>query len=253
LQRLYRHLRLICINLKPHSMKSSSFLKSITLIFVITLSYMQVNAQRNVAVKSFNSIGVSSGIDLYLTQGTSETLTIKGDNDLIKDVVVEQNGTSLTIKYKDGINWSKLFSNQSIKVYVNFKSLKSLSASGGSDVYSVNTIKTDLLSISASGGADIDLSLTCNDLSVSTSGGADIKLKGSGENISVSASGGADVHAFGYVVNNAKASASGGADVDIYVNKALEANASGGGDVSYKGNPSVKKNNSRSGDVTHVN
>jgi hypothetical protein len=236
-------------------MKISSLPKSICLVLIAVLSYINVNAQsKNVGVRSFDAITVSSGIDLYLTQGTSETLTIKGDNNLIKDVIVEQNGSAVTIKYKEGVNWSRLFRNQSIKVYVNFKTLKSLAASGGSDVYTQNTLKADVLNIRGSGGSDLKLTLACKDLTVSVSGGSDADLTGSGENMQLNASGGSDVDAFSYVVNYAKVSVSGGSDANIYVNKGLEAGASGGSDVNYKGNASLKKTtSSKSGDVNHVN
>jgi hypothetical protein len=229
------------------------YLKSAA-VLLFSISSLSVFAQsRTINVSNFNSIGVSSGIDLYLTQGTTQTLVIKGDNDLIKDVVVEQKGNSINIKYKDGINWSRLFKNQSIKVYVSFKALKSLAASGGSDVYSQNLLKVESLSIAASGGSDVKLNLNCKDLSVATSGGSDVELKGSGENLSVSTSGGSDLDAFSYTVSNARVSASGGSDANVNVSKALEANASGGSDVNYKGNAVVKKSASKSGDVNHVN
>jgi hypothetical protein len=236
-------------------MKMNKLLRSAVLLFVTILSYMNVNAQhRNVAVKNFNSIVVSSGIDLYLSQGTAETLTIKGDEDLIKDVIVEQKGTALTIKYKEGVNWSRLFKNKSIRVDVNFKSLNEITASGGSDVYSQNSLKADQLNITASGGSDLQLSLTVKDLRVQVSGGSDAELRGSGENMSVTASGGSDVDAFGFIVNNARVTVSGGSDANVKVNKALEASASGGSDINYKGTAVVKKtSSSKSGDVNHVN
>lgn len=230
-----------------------TFIKSAAAMLFTLISLSAVAQSRNVSVSNFSSIGVSSGIDLYLTQGTNESLTIKGDNDLIKDVVVEQKGTSINIKYKDGVNWSRLFKNQTIKVYVNYKTLKSLAASGGSDVYTQNLLKTEALSVAASGGSDLKLNLNCRDLSIATSGGSDVELKGSGENMNATASGGSDIDAFGFTVANARVSSSGGSDVNIYVTKALEANASGGSDVNYKGNAVVKKSNSRSGDVNHVN
>lgn len=238
-------------------MKIISLFKScIIALSIIAVSTNLVSAQdsKNVSVKNFNSLAVSSGIDLYLTQGNTETLTIKGDDDLIKDVIVTQSGSGVTIKYKDGINWGRMFKNQSIKVYVNFKTLTSLTASGGSDVFSQNTIKSDVLNLRASGGADLKLTLSVKDLSVSISGGSDADLKGSGENMNANASGGSDIDAFGYVVNYAKVNVSGGSDANIYVNKGLEAGASGGSDVNYKGSASLKKTtSSKSGDVNHVN
>jgi hypothetical protein len=228
---------------------------SFALLLVISLNYTVAKAQdsKSVSVRNFNGVSVSSGIDLYLTQGTSESLTIKGRSDVIENVVVEQNGTEVVIKFKTGINWSGLFRNQSIKVYVNYKSLKNLVASGGSDVYTQNTLKTDILSVTASGGSDVKLALTCRDLSLTISGGSDAELKGSAENLRLTASGGSDVDAFAFPVNYAKATVSGGSDANIYVNKILEAGASGGSDVNYKGNATLKQtSSSKSGDINHV-
>ncbi|RZL48126.1 MAG: DUF2807 domain-containing protein [Pedobacter sp.] len=231
--------------------KTSAFI-----MLAVGFSGTEVLAQnsKNVTVKAFNEVTVSSGIDLYVTQTTNEALTIKGDDDLIKDVIVEQNAGAITIKYKDGVNWGRLFKDQSIKVYLNYKNLKSLTASGGSDVYTQNNLKADVLTLRASGGADLKLTLVVKDLRLSISGGSDAELKGSGENLMASASGGSDIDAFGYVVNNAKVNVSGGSDANIYVNKALEAGASGGSDVNYKGSAVLKKtSSSKSGDVNHVN
>ena len=228
---------------------------ALTLSIIIACNNnLAAQSSKNVSVKNFNGITVSSGIDLYLTQAATETLTIKANEELIKNVIVVQSGTNVTIKYKDGISWGKLFKNQSIKVYVNYKNLKDLTASGGSDVFTQNTLKTDLLNLKASGGSDLKLTLTVKDLSLSISGGSDAELKGSGENMSASASGGSDIDAFGYVVNYAKVNVSGGSDANIYVNKGLEAGASGGSDVNYKGNASLKKTtSSKSGDISRVN
>ncbi len=238
--------------------KSLALKKNLTfvLFFICSLTYVNVFAQnsRQVSVSDFNGIGVSSGINLHLKQGNTESLVIKGEEELIKDVVVEKNDRSINIKYKEGINWSRLFKGRVIDVYVTFKNLNSLAASGGADVYIDGQLKTDRFSIAASGGADIKLELTCKDIKIAVSGGADIDLKGSAENMTVSASGGADVNAFNFKVDYAQVNSSGGADVDIYVNKGLTASATGGSDITYKGNAALKKtSNSKSGDITHAN
>lgn len=237
-------------------MKFLNSTKSYVLVLLaLTLFNLSVNAQssKNINVKSFNEITVSSGIDLYLTQSATESVTIKGNEDLIKNVIVEQKGGSLVIKFKDGISWSRMFKNESIKAYVNYKNIKALIASGGSDVFTQNNLKADALKLIASGGSDLKLTLAVKDLSLTVSGGSDAELKGSGENLIATASGGSDIDAFAYIVNNAKVTASGGSDANVNVNKALEASASGGSDVSYKGNAALKKtSSSKSGDVRRV-
>ena len=252
MQRLGRCARLININLSVIFMNLKSTLVAVAFLTMNTVLVMAQDS-KNVSVKNFNGLSVGSGIDLYLTQASTESLTIKGRSDVIENVVIEQNGSDVSIKYKSGMNWSSLFRNQSIKVYVSYKTLKRLAASGGSDVYTQNTLKTDMLNLAASGGSDLKLALACKDLSLSISGGSDAELTGSADNFKLTASGGSDVDAFGFSVNYAKATVSGGSDANLFVNKVLEAGASGGSDVNYKGNASLTKTiNSKSGDVTHV-
>lgn len=224
-------------------------------LFIAFSAYIaKAQDSKSFPVKNFTSIGISSGIDLYLTQGNSEGVMVKADSETLKDVVVEQNGSDIRIKFKDGIKWSGMFKNRVIKAYVNYKTLNEIAASGGSDVFTQNQIKTDKLAIRASGGSDVKLTLASNDLTVQSSGGSDISLKGKATNMTIQSSGGSDVNAFELVTDYAKVQASGGSDVNIYVNKGLEASASGGGDVSYKGDAALHKtSSSKSGDVHHVN
>ncbi len=209
---------------------------------------------RTISSKNFTSIAVSSGIDLFLTQGNTESVVIKGREEVINDVVVEQEGNNLTIKYKEGINWGRLFRGAEIRAYVTVKKLNGITASGGSDVETKSTINTDKMSIKSSGGADLDLNIVCKDISISSSGGSDITLKGIAENMILTTSGGSDVDAFDFKVNYAQVTTSGGSDANVYVNKGLTANATGGSDIHYKGNAALKKvSNSKSADITHVN
>ncbi|WP_449436124.1 head GIN domain-containing protein [Pedobacter steynii] len=236
-------------------MKTSSILKLVLTLLVFSVSAISLKAQQNkdISITNFTEISVSSGIDLYLTQSNSENIRINAHPDLIKDVIIEKEGNStLRIRYKDGVNWGRLFKNQSIKVYINYKTLKGLSASGGSDVYTENTLKTDRLSLSASGGSDLKMEVVTKDIEIHASGGSDIDLKGSATNMQASTSGGSDVNALNFVVDYAKVSSSGGSDANIHVNKALEASASGGSDINYKGSASVKNNSGKSGDVNRL-
>lgn len=234
----------------------NSFLLKISSLFIACFITLNVAAQssRSISAKNFTSIGVSSGIDLFITQGNTESVVIQGKEDIIKDVVVEQEGSNLIIKYKEGINWNRLFRGAEIHVHVTVKKLTALSASGGSDVETKNTINTDKITLKSSGGADMDLSIVCKDITISSSGGSDINLKGSAENMILNTSGGSDVDAFEFKVNYAQVNSSGGSDANIYVNKGLTANATGGSDIHYKGNAALKKvSNSKSADITHVN
>lgn len=223
-----------------------------TLLFSSSL-FAQVT--KNMAINNFNKVSVASGIDLYLTQGATESAKVVGDKELVDRLVLEKDGSRLNIKYRENSSLSGLFrGGKSIKVYLNLKTLNELSASGGSDVYGQNTIKTDRLALSTSGGSDVELNIVCKDISISSSGGSDLDLKGSATNMNLDISGGSDVDAEDFSVDYAKVHASGGSDAEIRVNKALEADASGGSDIRFSGNAAYKKtSSSRSGSVKRIN
>lgn len=233
------------------------YLKSSMLLIGAILAANSSFAQttRNIPVNNFDKVSVSSGIDLILTQGATESAKVVGDKELVDKLVIETDGGKLNIRFRENNGWSGMFrNNSSIKVYLNIKRLNELSASGGSDINAQNTIKTDRLTLATSGGSDVELSVICKDISIKASGGSDLDLKGSATNMNLDISGGSDVDAGAFKVEYAKVHASGGSDAEIHVNKALEANASGGSDVRFGGNASYKEtSSSKSGSVKRIN
>lgn len=234
-------------------MKNLRFIKPAALLFVaFSANILQADAQssRNVALTNFNGVSVSSGIDVYLTHSNSENIRISASADVIQNVLVEKSGSGLVIRYKDRNLINRLMKGENTKIYINYKNMEAINASGGSDVYTENTLKSPRLSVNASGGADVKLELAVKDLQLNISGGADAHLKGTATNMLVNSSGGSDVNAYGLTTEYAKVNSSGGSDANVFVTKGLEANASGGSDIHYKGNPAVNKtSSSKSGDV----
>jgi hypothetical protein len=230
-------------------------IKSLFLLFVCTLFTFSLTAQenKNIGITNFSSVSVANGIDLYLTQSTSENIKLTGDPDLIKNVIVTKEGSTLKIRHANNGGLGKIFKGKTVKIYVNYKSLEGIDASGGSDVFTQNTLKTEKLSINSSGGSDLKLQVVTKDIQIRVSGGSDLDLKGSASNMELNSSGGSDVKATDFVVDYAKVNVSGGSDADIHVTKGLEASATGGSDISYKGNAALKKtSSSKSGDIKKI-
>ena len=234
-------------------MKVFKYVSLVLLFLVLSSSLSFAQTRRNFPLKAFNGISVSSGIDLYLTKGNTEALNIQSDASTLKEIDVVQNNGMITIRFKDHFNWNRILSSKPVKAYLNYKTLLSIKASGGSDVYTQNLLDSRDLTLTASGGADLKLQISCSNLSVQISGGSDADLTGRAENMVVSLSGGSDLNAYNLMVSSAKVNASGGADAKVSVSRALDANATGGSDIYFKGNPAVRKNDSKSGDVKRVN
>jgi hypothetical protein len=206
-------------------------------------------------VSGFKGLSVSSGIDVYLTQGSSEKLTIEAkgvDEDEVRSEV--KNGVlKLYIDRKGVMNWN-FGRNRYVKAYLTFKQLNDLQASGGSDVVGQGRLTFDDLNLEASGGADVKLDLKADKLNVSASGGADAVLQGSARTLNANGSGGADLDARKLVVEVCNANSSGGSDVYVNASKELTMKASGGSDIYYYGSAKVlSKNKSGGSDISPRN
>jgi len=225
--------------------------QKLTLLFIASLFVTTLTAQEKEkrTISDFTSINVSSGIDLYITQGDAIELEVECDKSVLHRLITKVEGNTLKVymKSSSGWNWSD---NKVPKVYVSYKNLNELNANGGADVYSQNTINSSDLTIKSSGGADIYAEVKSDNVKINSSGGADVKIKGTTNKLTASASGGSDINARELKAQIVKVNSSGGADAIVWAEKEITANASGGSDIDYYGNPEKKSvSESGAGDI----
>ena len=122
---------------------------------------------------SFNSIEVSTGIDLYLTQSQTTSITVKADKNLMEFINTEIEGETLKIFVKGNIKHKN-----AIKVMVHFKTIEQITASSGSDVFSTNSIKVSKIGLTTSSGSDMKLSVETDHLESYCSSGRNLTLEG---------------------------------------------------------------------------
>lgn len=224
-------------------MKSLNLIKPAILLFIATsFSSLAASAQetKNIAVNNFSGVSVSAGIELILTPGSSESAKVVASHEFIEDVLVEKNGSTVTVRWKQDNNFNNGRKNKSAKVYITYKKLNSITASSGSSLTTEGAIKTDRLDAKTSSGASMNATINCTDFQLQLSSGATVNLKGTAANTTLRASSGATLNGADLVSETANVTASSGAVVNINVTKELEASSGSGGVVSYKGNPSVR-------------
>ncbi len=202
-------------------------------------------------VNNFNAIDVSTGIDLYISMGSSEGLKVVANEDIIDQLITEVKGNVLRIYMKQDNKWfNRKKTNQTKKVYVTVKELNAIEASSGSDVESENTLKGEQIDIEASSGSDVVLDLIYKEVKLSTSSGSDAKLSGKAKRFEAQASSGSDISAKNLEAKYCRVRVSSGSDAYVNVTEKLYAKATSGGDVYYTGNPGLKEiKESSGGDV----
>jgi len=197
------------------------------------------NAQPRTINASFHAIKVSGGIDVFLSQYQTESVAVSASEDKYIDAIktVVENGV-LKIYNQGSSGWN--FGNKNLKVYVSFKNLDLLQATGASEVIAAGNITVPVLKLDLSGASNFKGTLYIADLTLKLSGASDVKINGNATNVFIESSGASDVKAYGLIVENCTAKASGASDINITVNKEMIVTASGASDVFYKGNCAIK-------------
>lgn len=195
----------------------------------------QENNDRNVG--SFSSVDISGGMDVFLTEGSTESVKVEVKGIEAEKVLTEVKGEALKISIKNGSSWS-WGKGVEIKVYVTYRKLKAISSSGSSDIICNSKLKNESFEIALSGSGDLKASLETANLDVSVSGSADIDLEGKADVQNIAISGSGNFKGRNLEGKEVKVRISSSGDATVWANESIEAKVSGSGDVTYKGNPS---------------
>ena len=194
---------------------------------------------------SFNSIEVSTGIDLFLTQSESPNISVQADENIQELIITEIKNETLKI-YMDKSSHHVT----SKKVVVNFLTIEQIKATTGSEVFSTNTLKVPSLDLSTSSGSEMELSVETRRISSSSSSGSELTLKGRTEEFIGSSSSGSELHASKLITNYCEINASRGSDLSVNCQEELNAKASSGAHI--KNHEAAIKNIIKSSSGGHI-
>jgi len=193
-------------------------------------------------IKGFNNIDILGIPTVYYTQGSTFSVKVMADKDIVKNVKTYTKGNTLTVKYENSS--SKIFSFYSdddnpIKVYVTSPDLTGVALTGSGDFISEKNVDTDKMKIELKGSGDIDFtSLICDNLSTTLVGSGDIDIKKADAltaYVELVGSGDIDLNLTNAKTTNIVLKGSG--DIKIYFDKCgnVSSNLLGTGDISLKG------------------
>jgi hypothetical protein len=181
---------------------------------------------------SFHSVSVSTGITVYLSQGSKESIKVEADENLHEYIVTEIRGGVLNIYSNFNIRNAK-----SRKVYVTINEIESLKTSSAGDIIGQTPIVADMLTLTTSSAGNINLDVKASEIKSVTSSSGDITIRGTADKIVANLNSAGDLNAFDLTVKEADISVSSAGDAKITVTERLKARASSAGDIHYKGKP----------------
>jgi hypothetical protein len=200
-------------------------------------------------VTGFHEVDLAGTGELTLDQGSTESLTVEADDNILPKIQTQVRDGRLIIEVEHGYS---LQPSGPIRYKVVARELTGVGVSGSGKVLTGNLRCGDLtLRVSGSGALRLN-DLAADNLEARISGSGDIEVPGKVNHQEVRISGSGEYHAQQLESQSADVTISGSGDSTVWVRDTLSAHVSGSGDIAYYGSPRVAKRISGSGKVRNV-
>lgn len=222
--------------------------KLITLVAVFTVSIVSAQwgqekikgngnvVSKEITTSDYESISVAGFFNVTLVEGKEGKITVKGEENLLEFIVVENEGSDLKIRTEKGYNLNPSRGNK-IEITVPVQEISKVSLAGSGGITSNFTLKSADFKATLAGSGDIKLTVDSQNVEAKIAGSGDIVLNGKTKNLELTVSGSGDIEAFGLQSENSKATLSGSGNISTTCSELIEARVAGSGDIEYKGNP----------------
>lgn len=200
------------------------------------------NAEKR-TVSGFHGIDVGTGIELTLTEGSTEQVAVSAISADYRDKIVTkvENGI-LKIYYENKVGAiNKRKENKELKAYVSYRSLDRLHANTGAEVKISGILKATSLDLEANTGATVTGEVDINKLKISQNTGSRVSLTGKAETLDIDGDTGSRFKGEDMTTSSCNVSVSTGAIVSVKAEKELHVKANTGGSVKYKGNAALRE------------
>lgn len=191
-------------------------------------------------VSGFDSIEVDYPARVLISQGSSETLKIEAEDNVLPGLKTEVSAGELRIYYKSQ-NGEHVNPTKMVVITITVKDLSNLNfSSAGESV--VDGLESKNLDVSLSGAGNVKLNnITIQNLSLNLSGAGSTTASGTADNLSVNISGFGGFNGKDLKTNTADINISGAGSATVAVEEKLDASISGAGSINYYGSPEVTK------------
>jgi hypothetical protein len=201
-------------------------------------------------ISGFTGVHVSSGIDVYLSQGNSFEVRVEADENLQEVILTEVEGSSLVVK-TDRVN---IRNAKSKKVHVTLPELETLKISSAGDCVGQTPFDCEDLRISISSAGDLKLEVEADRIDLDISSSGDAELAGSADEFDVTLSSAGDLNAYDLIARKVDVNVSSAGDARVHATDEISATASSAGNIYYKGDARmVRSNSSSAGSISHRN
>jgi len=205
-------------------------------------------------LSGFSSIEVNGSFDVFITQGSTESVKVEAEREDLDKIVTEVKNGVLRIDNKrstGGMSWD--WGNRKRVVRVVVRNVNAVNVNGSGDVAFNEGLRTQSLSLMVRGSGDVEGRIEADNLECGLSGSGDVALSGRADNLNVKVSGSGDFDARKLQTVSAAVKLSGSGDASINASQRVDAKLSGSGDIRYTGTAKqISTSKSGSGDISRM-
>lgn len=202
-----------------------------------TIKGSKTIVKKDLDLKNFNGIEVSSFYELDLVQSDTYKVTIECNDNIVKYLDIKVNGKTLMVDLKG----NQSFNNVTLKIIIHAPDIESIKASGATEI-NIKSFNFNNLGITLSGASDLDAILEVKEkLTIDASGASEIKIKGNTKNMALYFSGASDFDGEELIVTETvNIDASGASEIEVYCNGTINIDASGASEIKYYGSGKIE-------------
>lgn len=205
-------------------------------------------------LSGFRAIDLAGSFDVYITQGSTESVKVEAPSDVIDRIITEVEDGVLKIHSKKDTNWGNWsWGNKKMVVYVTAKDLNSVGVTGSGDIFFKEGITTNSLKLRITGSGDMLGKVSVKNLECKISGSGDMKLAGRADESTVSIVGSGDFTARDLETVNTAVRVAGSGDAVVNASNKVDAAVSGSGDIHYTGGAkNISSSKAGGGDISRL-
>jgi hypothetical protein len=211
-----------------------------------------VVVSENRQLEDFSSIEINYPAEVTVQQGTTTSVKVEAEDNLLPQLVMRTSGDTLYIENSQRDWGRRVNPTRPVRITMTVKDLQRVDFPSAGTLR-VGKFQTDRLEVSISGAGTIDLAnLTARSLSIDLSGAGSITASGSADTLNVDISGLGSFQGGDLASQTADITISGAGSATAWVKSNLNVDISGTGSVKYYGSPNIQRQVSGLGNVTSL-
>jgi hypothetical protein len=195
----------------------------------------------NRQVSDFNAIQLDGAGRLIITQGTTESLEIQAEDNIITELTSEVQDNKLILGFQESPLRKQIIPTETITYTLTVINLTEVTINGAADL-DIDTLNTSSLELVINGAGQINIGqLTADNLAVKLAGTGTITVSGQVPAQSIAIEGAGNYQAGDLETSSTDIEISGLGNGTVWATTTLAVTISGGGSLEYYGNPEVSE------------